>query len=58
MRVTGIDHVQLVRDLATLVAALRSKGHEIVPADGVPGCFRVHVFDPFGNRIELMEPSA
>ena len=39
-----------------LVATLRSKGHEIVPADGVPGSYRVHVFDPFGNRIELMEP--
>jgi hypothetical protein len=35
---------------------LRSKGHEIVPADGVDGWYRVHVFDPFGNRIELMEP--
>ena len=34
----------------------KSKGHEIVPADGVPGSFRVHVSDPFGNRIELMEP--
>jgi hypothetical protein len=46
----------LVQDLATLVATLRSKGHEIVPADGVEGWYRVHVFDPFGNRIELMEP--
>ena len=46
----------LVHDLAALVAALRAKGHEIVPADGVPGWHRVHVFDPFGNRIELMEP--
>jgi catechol 2,3-dioxygenase-like lactoylglutathione lyase family enzyme len=45
----------IVHDLAALVATLRSKGHEIVPADGVPGCFRVHVTDPFGNRIELME---
>jgi len=42
--------------VATLVATLRSKGHEIVPADGVEGWYRVHVFDPFGNRIELMEP--
>lgn len=29
MRVTGIDHV---RDLEALVATLRNKGHEIVPA--------------------------
>jgi catechol 2,3-dioxygenase-like lactoylglutathione lyase family enzyme len=46
----------IVQDLATLVATLRSKGHEIVQADGVEGWYRVHVFDPFGNRIELMEP--
>jgi catechol 2,3-dioxygenase-like lactoylglutathione lyase family enzyme len=48
----------IVQDLATLVATLRSKGHEIVPAAGVAGWYRVHVFDPFGNRIELMEPLA
>lgn len=46
----------IVRDLPALLATLRSKGHEIVPADGVDGYVRVHVFDPFGNRIELMEP--
>lgn len=45
----------MVRDLDALVATLRSKGHEIVRADGVPGYSRVHVCDPFGNRIELME---
>ena len=48
----------VVEDLSTLVATLRSKGHEVVPAAGVAGYVRVHVFDPFGNRIELMEPSA
>src|SRR4029453_28674 len=46
----------IVRDLAALGAPLRSKGHEIVLADGMPGYDRVHVSDPFGNRIELMEP--
>jgi catechol 2,3-dioxygenase-like lactoylglutathione lyase family enzyme len=45
----------VVHDLAALVARLRAKGHEIVQADGVPGHTRVHVSDPFGNRIELME---
>ena len=45
----------IVHDLAALVAKLRSKGHEIVPADGVPGYTRVHIADPFGNRIELMQ---
>ena len=33
-------------------------GAWFVPADGVSGWYRVHVFDPFGNRIELMEPLA
>ncbi len=33
----------VVDDLGTLVATLRSKGHEVVPADGVAGCSRVHV---------------
>lgn len=45
----------IVHDLAALVEKLRSKGHEIVPAEGVPGHARVHAADPFGNRIELME---
>jgi catechol 2,3-dioxygenase-like lactoylglutathione lyase family enzyme len=45
----------IVHDLAALIARLRAKGHEIVPADGVTGYTRVHVSDPFGNRIELME---
>jgi catechol 2,3-dioxygenase-like lactoylglutathione lyase family enzyme len=45
----------IVHDLAALIARLRGKGHEIVPADGVAGYTRVHVSDPFGNRIELME---
>lgn len=45
----------IVQDLDALVAALRSKGHEVMAADGVPGYTRVHVSDPFGNRIELME---
>ena len=48
----------IVEDLATLVATLRNKGHEIVPADGVPGQLRVHIADPFGNRIELMEAAS
>lgn len=48
----------IVHDLAALVATLRSNGHEVVPADDVPGYFRVHVSDPFGNRIELMESAS
>jgi catechol 2,3-dioxygenase-like lactoylglutathione lyase family enzyme len=45
----------VVRDLATLVARLRHAGVNVVD-DELSGHYRVHVFDPFGNRIELMEP--
>ncbi|MCU1371754.1 MAG: glyoxalase [Ilumatobacteraceae bacterium] len=46
----------LVEDLSALVAALHAAGH---PADGdepLEGYDRVYVDDPFGNRLELMEP--
>jgi catechol 2,3-dioxygenase-like lactoylglutathione lyase family enzyme len=46
----------LVSDLDSLIAAIQSAGYETdtsqPPLDGYK---RVHVFDPFGNRIELME---
>ncbi len=46
----------VVDDLNELIARIESAGFEIdhtqPPLDGYR---RVHVFDPFGNRIELME---
>lgn len=46
----------LVEDLSTLLTAIRTAGYETdtsqPPLDGYK---RAHVFDPFGNRIELME---
>jgi catechol 2,3-dioxygenase-like lactoylglutathione lyase family enzyme len=47
----------LVTDLAALVAILTEAG--FVPAEDQPlaGYERVYVSDPFGNRIELMEPT-
>jgi catechol 2,3-dioxygenase-like lactoylglutathione lyase family enzyme len=47
----------LVRDLRALVDRLRQAGVQ-VDEDALPGYFRVYVADPFGNRIELMEPGA
>ena len=47
----------LVRDLRGLVERLRRAGVEVVEAERVGG-ERVFVADPFGNRIELMEPVA
>jgi catechol 2,3-dioxygenase-like lactoylglutathione lyase family enzyme len=47
----------LVEDLAALVDRLRARGHAVVDDEPLEGFSRVYVSDPFGNRIELMEPS-
>ena len=46
----------LVDELANLVAVLRAAGVPIVDDEPLEGFDRVYVYDPFGNRIELMEP--
>jgi catechol 2,3-dioxygenase-like lactoylglutathione lyase family enzyme len=46
----------LVEDLAALVAACRAAGFVVTADDALVGYERVYVNDPFGNRIELMEP--
>lgn len=46
----------LVDDVNALVARIRNAGHEVdVTQPPLDGHKRVHVFDPFGNRLELME---
>jgi catechol 2,3-dioxygenase-like lactoylglutathione lyase family enzyme len=45
----------VVSDLAPLTARCEAAGHPIEPAVALPGFNRVHVYDPFGNRLELME---
>lgn len=47
----------LVADLASLLADLRAAGIAIVDDEPLAGYLRVYVSDPFGNRIELMEPT-
>lgn len=44
-----------VRGLDRLVARLRGAGVE-VSDEPMPGHRRVYVADPFGNRLELLEP--
>lgn len=59
-RPAGKAHPALLTDdLGALVAVLEGAGYAVVK-DGPPldGYRRVHVFDPFGNRIELMEKNA
>jgi catechol 2,3-dioxygenase-like lactoylglutathione lyase family enzyme len=45
-----------VVDLPTLLAKLRTAGSHIVDDEPLEGFDRVYVDDPFGNRIELLEP--
>jgi catechol 2,3-dioxygenase-like lactoylglutathione lyase family enzyme len=47
----------LVEDLPALVGRLRSAGHQVRDDEPLEGYHRVYVDDPFGNRIELMEPT-
>jgi catechol 2,3-dioxygenase-like lactoylglutathione lyase family enzyme len=48
----------LVRDLNELILKLRVAGIEVVEAEPLAGYSHVYIADPFGNRIELMEPLA
>ena len=45
-----------VKDLATLVERLKAHNVEVIDNDPLEGYWRVYISDPFGNRIELMEP--
>lgn len=47
----------LVHGLAEIVASLRASGCAVVDDEPLEGFLRVYVADPFGNRIELMEPT-
>ncbi|HKY68039.1 MAG TPA: diguanylate cyclase [Acidimicrobiales bacterium] len=45
----------LVDDLDIACERIVAAGGEVRPADDVPGVFRIHTEDPFGNRIELIQ---
>ena len=46
----------IVNDLNSLITKAQSSGYEIdITQPPLDGFKRAHVFDPFGNRIELME---
>lgn len=45
----------LVRGLADLRATLEAAGARTSEAEEIPGVSRFYVYDPFGNRLELME---
>jgi catechol 2,3-dioxygenase-like lactoylglutathione lyase family enzyme len=46
----------LVADLQSLISKLKAHGVQVIDDDPLEGYLRVFVYDPFGNRIELMEP--
>ena len=48
----------IVEDLPSLLAALGKAGYALRSDEPLEGYTRVFVDDPFGNRIELIEPNA
>jgi len=44
----------LCSDYDRLVAKLRAAGVEVAEDHNIPGVRRCHIYDPFGNRIELI----
>ena len=47
-----------VSDLASLAARLRDAGVDLVDDEPLEGYDRFYVADPFGNRLELLEPKS
>ncbi|MEO9132979.1 MAG: VOC family protein [Sphingomonas sp.] len=46
----------IVSELPALIASLKADGYSVVEDQPLEGYHRFYVDDPFGNRIELMEP--
>lgn len=46
----------VVEDVRSLASALIEAGHRVADDEPLEGYDRVYADDPFGNRIELMEP--
>jgi catechol 2,3-dioxygenase-like lactoylglutathione lyase family enzyme len=47
----------VVRDLAGFIDRARQQGCEIADDEPLPGYERIFIYDPFGNRLELIEPT-
>jgi catechol 2,3-dioxygenase-like lactoylglutathione lyase family enzyme len=48
----------IVRDLDGFIARAKAYGSPTGTDEPLPGYARVFIYDPFGNRLELMEPVA
>jgi catechol 2,3-dioxygenase-like lactoylglutathione lyase family enzyme len=42
-------------DLEALAERLHAAGHDVAFDDAIPGAKRIHVADPFGNRLEIRQ---
>jgi catechol 2,3-dioxygenase-like lactoylglutathione lyase family enzyme len=47
----------LVEDLERMRARVEMSGYKVIESEQFSGFRRVHVRDPFGNRLELIEPA-
>jgi hypothetical protein len=47
----------IVADLPTLIATLKAAGVAVRNDEPLSGYLRVYADDPFGNRLELLEPT-
>jgi catechol 2,3-dioxygenase-like lactoylglutathione lyase family enzyme len=47
----------IVHDLQGFIERARAFGSELAEDEPLPGYERIFVYDPFGNRIELIEPT-
>ena len=48
----------LVTGLRAVAAALERAGHPVTWDDDFPGHDRFYIADPFGNRLEFLQPAA
>lgn len=45
-----------VRDVRALAAAITAAGYRVIDDEPLDGYDRVYALDPFGNRLELLQP--
>lgn len=48
----------VVSDIAALTARLKAAGAPVIDDEPLSGWHRIYSSDPFGNRIEFMQPEA
>ncbi|MBS0409489.1 MAG: VOC family protein [Proteobacteria bacterium] len=46
-----------VDDVPALAARAREAGYEVIDDDLLEGFERIYIYDPFGNRLEFLQPA-